>query len=100
MHKRRMLCSSSTTRSRIRESSLVTAALLRQERAARRQYLRADSRVRKANQNVAAFGLCIVVAQNLAVVPLDDAVADAETQAGSFSDRLGSVERLKNAVGV
>src|SRR5579864_4683315 len=113
MHRRRMLCSSSTTRSRMRESSLVTDALLEQKCVAlrafprskwepnsyvRRHALRADGRSRKADQKRAPFGVGIVAAQNLAVMGLDDPVADAESQARSLSDRLGRKERLKNAI--
>src|SRR5580693_5120217 len=116
MHKRRMLCSSSTTSSRIRESSLVTDALLENKSEVpqifarlvlkpnscvrRRQTLRADGRNREADQKCAALCIWIVVAQDLAVMRLDDSVANAQAQAGAFANRLGRKKRLKDTVGV
>src|SRR5258708_18885048 len=115
MHKRRILCSSSTTRSRIRESSLVTDALLEQEWVAPRIFprsrwepyscvhrhaLRAYGRSRKTDQKRAPFGFRIVAANNLAVMRLDDPIADAQSQTSALSDRLGRKEGLKNALGI
>jgi len=41
-----------------------------------------------------------VAARDFARMLMDDAVASAEAQAGSFSDGLGCVERVEHALGV
>src|SRR5580700_1562166 len=115
MHKRRMLCSSSTTRSRMRESSLVTDVLLKRKCVALREFPRmqieqnshfcghaerADGGRRKADQKRAPFGVGIVAAKNLAVMSLDDSITNAEAEPRALSNRLGRKERLKNSVRV
>src|SRR5690242_16730724 len=99
MHNRRMLCSSSTTRRRIRESPLVTSALLRQKSIALRifprgglhtnSYLRrctrgADGGGWQTDQKRAPFRIRIVAAENLTVMRLDDPITDAEAQSRSL----------------
>src|SRR5215472_11545188 len=105
MHKRRMLCSSSTTSSLIRESFLVTDCSLttagpHERSRACWQALRADGRGRKADDERAALRTGIVAAQNFSVVRLNDSVTDAQTQAGSLSDGLRREKRIENAVWV
>src|SRR6202011_3361855 len=41
-----------------------------------------------------------VVARNFAAVLLHDAEADAQPESGAFSNRLGSIERIENSVGL